>query len=344
MALRTFFAFDNDSLLIDASSPFGTAGDPVINNSSTPDGTIFEFGSGYSAQEITLDDTLQRNRFNDDEENDHIITDGSGIVANGTPVEAESLIELRALDSFGNPTGPVITLTVMSQNGVTGDVWGFGTDQFLVPGVKYVKVGGSNDGTTRYNDFATCFAEGASLRTASGDIAVEDIVAGTTVWTTDGLADVSFVARSPGDGTGSSAPIKIQAGALGNQTAVRVSPQHRILVESPEVELLFDLPHCLVPAIHLVGIPGVRQVPCDQITYIHLVFDRHRIVDSAGLLSESFFPGAMAMGALDAMTRLEVQVFFPDLAKGDLRPAAPQLKAYEGRLLAEALARSARAA
>ena len=344
MPIRTFFAFDNGSLLVDASSPSLTPGDPVINNSSSPNGTIYEFGSGFNAQEISLNDTSQPNRFNDDREEDHVITDGSGLVGNGTEVEAESLIELRALDGDGNPTGPVITITVFSQNGQTGNVWGFGTDQFLVPGTKYVKVGGSNDGTTRYNDFATCFAEGTRLRTPDGHIAVEDIRPGMLLWTQDGPAEVALVAGSTVDGLGQMAPVEIAAGALGNRATIRVSPQHRILMAQPAVELLFDMSQCLVPAVQFVGIPGVRRAPCDRITYYHVVFDGHRIVDTDGLLSESFYPGDTALAALDVMTRLEVQSLFPNLKLAQPPLAAPSLKSYEGRLLADALAVADRAA
>lgn len=340
MVLRTFFAFDNASLLIDPSSPSGTPGNPIVNNSSTPDGTIFTYQPGFSAQSVTLDDTFRGGRFDDDEAADHVITDGGGLVANGTEVEAESIIEIRALDAGGSPTGPTITLTVLSQNGNFADIWGFGTDQFLTPGTSYVKVAGSNTGTTRYNTFAVCFAEGTRLATPEGPRAVEALAEGDPVWTLeDPAAPVARVLVSPGDGQGARAPVQIAAGALGNRETVRVSAQHRIRLDLPEAELLFGTSPCLVPAVHLVGAPGITRAPCAEITYYHVVFDGHRIVDAAGLLSESFYPGATGMGTLAAMTRLELQSMFPVAA-----PAAPSLKAHEARLLTAALARSHRAA
>ncbi|MEM1065160.1 MAG: Hint domain-containing protein [Pseudomonadota bacterium] len=338
MVLRTFFAFDNASLLIDPSSPSGSPGSPVVNNSSTPNGTIFTYQSGFSAQSITLDDTFRGGRFDDDREEDHVITDGGGLVANGTEVEAESIIELRALDSGGSPTGPTITLTVLSQNGNFADIWGFATDQFLTPGTTYVKVAGSNTGTTRYNTFAVCFAAGTRLRTPNGSRAVEALETGDLVWTLeDPAAPVARILVSLGDGQGARAPVKIAAGALGNRETIRVSAQHRIRIDLPEAELFFGTSPWLVPAIHLVGAPGVTRAPCDEVTYYHVVFDGHRIVDAAGLLSESFYPGANGLGTLAAMTRFELQSMFPETA-----PAAPSLKAHEARLLTAALARTQR--
>jgi len=44
---------------------------------------------------------------------------------------------------------------VFSQNGTTGDVWGYASDAPLIPGVEYEKVGGSNTGAADYVDYAT---------------------------------------------------------------------------------------------------------------------------------------------------------------------------------------------
>ncbi|WP_152612045.1 hypothetical protein [Ruegeria sp. ANG-S4] len=72
--------------------------------------------------------------FNDDDPENHVITDGGGTVANGTEVEAESLINVRALDDEGNPGGSEITIYVFSQDGNFSDIWGYGTSAPLVDG------------------------------------------------------------------------------------------------------------------------------------------------------------------------------------------------------------------
>ena len=130
MVLRTILASDNQGLTVANNSPFLAEGSAIINNSSTPDGTIFNFTPSF-AQIITIDDTLDEDVFNDDEENNHVIVNGGTLVAVGTEVESESLIVLRELDENGDPTGPNITINVYSQNGQTSNIWGFSATDAL---------------------------------------------------------------------------------------------------------------------------------------------------------------------------------------------------------------------
>ena len=115
-----FFALPNDGLVVTSSSSGGIVGNGIINNSSTPDGTIFEFLGGSGAQ-VEVDYTGgSPDVFDDDQAGSHIITDGGGIVANGNSFESESIINMRALDINGDPTGPEIAIFVFSQNGAFG--------------------------------------------------------------------------------------------------------------------------------------------------------------------------------------------------------------------------------
>ena len=56
MVLRTFFAIDSEALVVESSSSGGIVGDPIINNSSTPNGTIFEYSASFG-RNVTIDDT-----------------------------------------------------------------------------------------------------------------------------------------------------------------------------------------------------------------------------------------------------------------------------------------------
>jgi hypothetical protein len=56
------------------------------------------------------------------------------------------------------------------------------------------------------------------------------------------------------------APVRFEAGAIGNTEAFDVSPQHRIHVGGWQAELNFGQPEVLVSAVHLVGTAG-RQPP-----------------------------------------------------------------------------------
>ena len=342
MPLRSFFAFDNDNLIVTSSPSSSIVGNPVINNSDTPDGTIFQYTKG-TFTEITLNDTGGgRNNFNDDREDDHVIVDGGGLVANGTEVEAESLIFVRALDANGNPTGPEITIFALSKEGVTSDVWGFGVTQPLKGGVSYIKTQGSNSGTVRYNRFASCFTRGTLIKTQQGNLPVEQIKLGQKVWTKSaGFLPVRWVGNALISGEGAMAPVVFEAGVLGNNRDLVVSQQHRVWIKSAAAELYFGQSEVLVAAKHLCGLPGVSLRPQQQVHYVHFMFDSHQIVRSNGALTESFFLAEQSLSTLEDGPRAELCALFPDLQNGFLafgETAAPTLTAKEAATLVPYLA------
>jgi hypothetical protein len=71
------------------------------------------------------------------------------------------------------------------------------------------------------------------------------------------------------------------------------------------------------------------------VTYIHLLFDRHEIVQSDGIWTESFQPAERSLNALEAEVRDEILKLFPELAvDGDgFLGARLSLKAHEARVL-----------
>lgn len=337
MVLRTFVAHDSEALVVVSSSSGGIVGNPIVNNSSTPNGTIFQFTSGF-ATNVTLDDTGgSSNIFDDDDPGNHIITEGGGIVQNGNQVESESVINVRLLDAGGNETGPEIALFVLSQNGAFGDVWGFSTDAPLINGAQYVKVSGSNAGASTYTDFITCFAEGTLIQTERAAIPVETIKVGQNIWTLrEGSQPVRWVATTSVVGHGTFAPVVFAPGAIGNTSELIVSQQHRIRVASPQMDLVFGVPEVLVSAKHLVGLPGVTLQTRDHIAYTHFMFDRHQIVSANGALTESFFLGRNAVKTLDAGPRKELLALFPSMALGVRNfgnTAAMTLTAHEASVL-----------
>ncbi|WP_174149355.1 Hint domain-containing protein [Leisingera sp. ANG59] len=341
MALRSFFAQDSSSLVVASSSNGSIIGKPIINNSDTPNGTVFTY-SGGTGITVTLNDTGGgQNRFNDDQEDDHVITDGGGIVAVGTEVEAESHIRVRQLDSGGNPTGPEVIIYVFSQNGQTSNVWGFATSAPLESGQSYVKVGGSNTGTARYNDFVTCFGDGTLIETACGPVPVEELSLRQLVWTQDGgLQPIRWLSSAKVRGEGAFAPVVFAPGAIGNGRELVLSQQHRVHIALPVAEMLFGRAEVLVAAKHLCGLPGVAIREQEAVRYHHFVFDRHHIVKSNGILTESFFLSAGSVAALERGPRSELAALFPDLAGGAAgfgRTAAMTLNAKEARVVRSCL-------
>ncbi|WP_170764839.1 Hint domain-containing protein [Ruegeria lacuscaerulensis] len=337
MVLRSFFAQDSSSLVVTSSSDAGIVGNPIINNSDTPNGTIFQY-SGGTGTTVTLDDTSgSSDVFDDDQESGHVITDGGGIVTNGTQVESESIITVQALDTNGNPTGPTIDIYVFSQNGVTQDVWGYGTSAPLVPGTSYIKISGSNAGGSSYTDYITCFGEGILIQTAKGDIEVQNLKRGQLVWTRDGgLQPILWIATTEVHGYGAFAPVVIEAGAIGNTRELVVSQQHRVLIQSPATDMLFASPEVLVAAKHLCGLPGVSVREAERISYTHFMFDRHHVVRSNGTLTESYYFSDNAKYAVSSPQRAEILALFPSLEHADYAfriTAAATITAREASVL-----------
>ena len=327
MVLRTFGAFDNESFTVASGSTGLPVGSPIINNSSTPINTVFEFSSGFPVQVKTLDDlnaAPSDDVFNDDDESNHIITDGGNLVANGTEVESESYHFVRELDTNGNPTGPVIQITVFSQNGQTTNIWGMSTSAPLTDGAQYIKVNGSNNGTSGYEDFV-CFTAGTILSTARGPRRIEDLCEGDKILTRDnGMQEIRWIGSRhltvpPLMAQWHLTPVRVKAGALGEGLPVRdtvFSPNHRILLNTPDFVLLTGHDEVFAQAKKLVGKPGISQVPVDQVTYYHIMFDRHEVVLSNEMWSESFLPGPMAVGNLNSDQRAELFDLFPELNNG----------------------------
>lgn len=321
MVTRTIEAYDNELLTVASGSPSLRPGSAIINNSDSPDGTIYEF-SGGAPVTVTLEDTsANQDVFNDDDYGNHRITDGAGLVDTGKGVEAESLFYMRALDNCGNPTGPTITVRVYSQDNNYGNVWGFNSDTPLEAGTQYVKVAGSNTGSASYSSFTAdpvCYAEGTLIDTPDGPVPVELLKPDDLVWTFDhGPVPVKWV-RSEAHQLSMTAadkkPILISAGALGAGLPDRdlvVSPQHRILVGGHgQLQDLFPS-EAYVPAKSLTALKGIRQMKGKKaINWVHFACERHEVVMANGCLSESLLLGPMVLRSMTAHDRSAMTKIF----------------------------------
>ncbi len=346
MVARSFYAFDSEALTVDASSPSMTQGSSIINNSSTPVGTVFTYTAGFPSELVHLEDTSgSADKLEDDQEGGHIITDGGSLVANGTMIEAESFHYLQQEDLFGNPVGPVVTVTVFSQGGKTSDVWGFSTDVPLIDGAIYEKTGGSNTGTAEYETFVPCFVAGTAIATSRGIRAVESLRPGDRVLTRDngyqplvwtGIKRLNreWLASCP-----HLQPVRIAADTFGAgcpEQDLWVSPQHRVLLRNSQCEITFGAREVLCAASFLTSKNGIRQVAVPQATYVHLMFEQHQVVLSNGLWTESFQPGAQLFETGSAETRREILAIFPELADSSQTPfpsARMVLKPHETALV-----------
>ncbi len=178
-----------------------------------------------------------------------------------------------------------------------------------------------------------CFTPpGTRIRTADGDVPVEYLSEGDRILTRDdGPQEVLWIGHRRISGARLYAmpelrPVRIRAGALGIDRPdggdLIVSPQHSMLITGPKAQALFNTPEVLVAAQDLID---DRRVHVDhslrEVTYYHLLLERHEVVWANGLPTESFHPPALA--ALDAVdpgqrARL-IEKFPPEL---DFDPAA----------------------
>jgi hypothetical protein len=201
----------------------------------------------------------------------------------------------------------------------------------------------STNGTGVASIVVTCFADGTMIRTPAGEVPVEDICAGDLVTCGDGVArPVRWIASRRVDAADMAQhpdfrPIVIRKGAFGDAVPardLRVSPQHRILIDDWRAEMLFGAPEVLVPAVMLLNDRDIlRDSGAEAVTYYHLMFDAHQTVWSDGMQTESFFPGDIATTqGLEDPTRDELFALFPEL-KLDLtlygETCHPVLKAHE---------------
>lgn len=158
-----------------------------------------------------------------------------------------------------------------------------------------------------------CFAQGTRVGTPDGDVPIEQLAAGDLVHTLDnGPQPVRWIGRRTVPGRGRFAPICFEPDSIGNRRRILLSPQHRVLLTGWRCELLFHESEVLCAAKHLQDGDRVFSAPCDEITYFHVMFDRHEILLSDGALLESFFLGDHVTPG-ERPTRAELLDMFPEL-------------------------------
>ncbi|MEJ2021559.1 MAG: Hint domain-containing protein, partial [Maritimibacter sp.] len=133
------------------------------------------------------------------------------------------------------------------------------------------------------------------------------------------------------------APIRISANTFGQHRELLVSPQHRVLIRDALAELLFGDDEVLIAAKDLVNDLTVRPQVGGEVEYVHILFDKHEVVFSEGLATESFLPGPQTTKSFERAVIEEICEIFPELdpATGAGYPSSARrsLRSYEARLL-----------
>ena len=165
-----------------------------------------------------------------------------------------------------------------------------------------------------------CFTPGTMILTPLGEVPVEHLRPGDLVTTRDnGPQPVVWTGRRDLGPKELAAdprllPVSIQPGFARNDRPLLVSPQHAILTRPWS-----GADEHLVRATHLARMDGGKVRIArgrKRVSYLHILFDRHQIVRSNGLWSESYYPGPHALRMMPDAAILELLTLFPDLSGG----------------------------
>ncbi len=182
-----------------------------------------------------------------------------------------------------------------------------------------------------------CFTRGTRIETPYGPRPVQDLRPGDLVLTRDhGVQPLRWVGSKTVEGRGDLAPIRFNKGAFGNDRALLVSPQHRMVYRGADATLLFDQNEVMIPAKHLINGRTITREERGAVTYYHLLFDQHEVIFSEGCATESFHPGHQGLAAVTDAAREELFALFPELRAAPNsygHTARMVLRGYEARAL-----------
>ncbi|QUJ76268.1 Hint domain-containing protein [Sulfitobacter albidus] len=236
-------------------------------------------------------------------------------------------------DTITLPTGQQVTLNADGTFTVVGD----GDDENF--NFTYTVTNGENTDTGFVNATSVpCFVAGTLIATPGGVRRAEGLQPGEMVMTKDeGAQPLRWVGSRTVSAQGDFAPIHIRANTLGAHRDLLVSPLHRVLIKDNLAELLFGEPEVLVAARDLVNDHSITRREGGEVTYVHLMFDRHQVVFSEGLETESFLPGPQTADSFEAGMVEEIYGLFPELdpetGSGFPTAARRTLRRYEAELL-----------
>ncbi len=180
-----------------------------------------------------------------------------------------------------------------------------------------------------------CFTKGTMIGTPNGEMPIEELKVGDLVLTKDnGAQAIRWIGSRRVTGRGDLAPILFKAGSIGNRRDLRVSPQHRMLLQDWRAELFFGEDEVLCAANKLLNDCTILKAPCDAVDYIHLMFDNHEVIYAEGAPTESFLIGEYLCFE-ESELMAEIKEIFPEVSEisPELIAARPVARGYEMAVL-----------
>ncbi|MEP5728458.1 MAG: Hint domain-containing protein [Sulfitobacter sp.] len=182
---------------------------------------------------------------------------------------------------------------------------------------------GPNDAHAPGSGGVICFTPGTRIMTPEGLMRIEEMQEGDLVQTKDnGAQPIRWIGSRRMTGARLFAmpklrPIRINAGAFSEDHPdedLIVSPEHRVLVKGAVAQDLFNTPEVLVAAKDLINGASVTvDMKLREVTYIHLLLDRHQVMWANGVETESFHPASAALSTLSDADRARLLASHPEL-------------------------------
>ncbi|NEX47528.1 Hint domain-containing protein [Rhodobacter sp. ETT8] len=169
-----------------------------------------------------------------------------------------------------------------------------------------------------------CFTPNTRIATPTGARLIQDLRPGDRILTKDnGAQDILWTGSRRMSGARLYAmphlrPIRFRAGALGIDRPdedLVVSPQHRMVLNGPAARSLFNTEEVLVKAEDLLNDVSICvDHALREVTYIHILLDRHNIIWANGMETESFHPSNTAMDTIEPSQREALLAILPDVS------------------------------
>ncbi|MCU0900504.1 MAG: Hint domain-containing protein [Cypionkella sp.] len=168
-----------------------------------------------------------------------------------------------------------------------------------------------------------CFTPGTRIATPTGTRLIQDIRPGDRILTKDnGAQEILWTGHRRMTGARLYAmphlrPIRFKAGALGLDRPdgdLVVSPQHRMVLNGPAARSLFNTEEVLVKAEDLLNdVTICVDHALREVTYIHILLERHNIVWANGMETESFHPSNTALDTIEPEQRTSLLALLPEI-------------------------------
>ncbi len=165
------------------------------------------------------------------------------------------------------------------------------------------------------------FTPGTRISTRKGLVAVEKLKVDDEVLTRDqGHQSIRWIASSnlTAAELGQNPqlqPILISKEALGPKQPTRdtvLNPNQRVLIAKTD-----EAPEAMICVNTLLGRDGIEQVGASDVTYVHLVLDRHPVVMGDGLWSDSLQPGNTKASPTNDARQNGFVDLFPELSPSE---------------------------